>query len=196
MVGSNYEYILVGHRTHYLRQLAVKILQSLAVALYVVAVSVQRIGIHQVGKYKASDAVLQEIYGGLNACRVVGGMIYGGYAPLVEYILYLANGHSLKALCGKAVQYGVLYRRYGVIPAVLRAGILAVSAYERTCDDAAHKVVANQYLPCLLAHGVQLIERYYILMGSYLKYAVRRCIYYWLTRSHVFIAQLLNYNGA
>ena len=39
MVGSNYQYILVGHRTHYLRQLAVKILQSLAVALYVVAVS-------------------------------------------------------------------------------------------------------------------------------------------------------------
>ena len=116
--------------------------------------------------------------------------------PLVEYILYLANGHSLKALCGKTIQYGVLYRRYGVIPAVLRAGILTVSAYERTCDDAAHKVVANQYLPCLLAHGVQLIERYYILMGGYLKYAVRGGVYYRLAGRYMFIAQLLNYNGA
>ena len=107
MVGSNYEYILVGHRTHYLRQLAVKILQSLAVALYVVAVSVQRIGIHQVGKYKASDAVLQEIYGGLNACRVVGGMIYGGYAPLVEYILVPIGGGGLGMI---AISFG--YQRF------------------------------------------------------------------------------------
>ena len=108
VVRRDHQNVLLPHGGEKLRQALIKIRQSLGVPIHVIAVSVEHVIVHQIGKAQALEIPLHVLQGAVNALRVGGSAHKVRDAAAGENIIDLSHSQHILPLRLQHIQHGSL----------------------------------------------------------------------------------------
>ena len=199
VVGGDDEEVILTQGGDEVGEPAVELGQRGGVALHVVAVAVDHVEVHEVGKADAVEIPLGHLGGGGHALGIAPRADGLGDALAYEDIGDLAHGDRVQTRFLDGIQHGGGGRQDGVV-------VAAGGALEGGCalkgagDDAAHGVLAvpfvGQHIPRDLADAVQLLDGHLVLVCGDLEDAVGGGVDNQLARGQMLLAVVADDVGA
>ena len=107
MIRRHHQDVLLPHGGKKLRKAPVKIRQGLCVAVHIVAVAVEHVVVHQVGKAQAMEIPFHIFQRPVDPLRVGGGAHKIRDAAACENIIDLSHGQNLLPRFLQHIQHGI-----------------------------------------------------------------------------------------
>ncbi len=159
MVGGDHQERLPVHRSEHRREVRVEGLQSLGIALRVVAMTELRVEIVEVGEDQSVRSLADERGHLLGPVRVVGGVDGAPDALSGKDVADLPDADGLHACLPQVIERGRARRGQRIVAALVGALQCARLTHERPGDHPRDLPLIAEHLPRDLTGAVEFVQR-------------------------------------